>query len=285
MTEDDIIEKKTQFKSTRIDSFKDMDFDPLKPRLGRRESEPHSEEVSYIYEVLMSNFPNSRTLWDLHHYFQLEDIEIDIQFDISFFLNWTYPYALSSYKASKFNNRVPDLVINILSKSTWRSDIGEHVDYCENLKIPIYIVYSSFYNTSKFYKPPFLRIYKLKGDKYEHFDLREITLVEGGEVNSKFIMDLGEKTPFRIGIMLRKRKFEGNEPLYRLVIIDKDKDKVLSTRYELQKQVNVQLEHELEQAKQTKSKLEHELEQAKQIKSKLEQKIRELEKLLQKYHV
>ena len=39
-------------------------------RLGRRESEPHSFEVTYIFNVLWKNFPESRTFWDLHHYFK-----------------------------------------------------------------------------------------------------------------------------------------------------------------------------------------------------------------------
>jgi len=58
------------------------------PRLGRRESEPHSEEVCYMRNVLKDNYPDHRVLWDLHHYFYHDGEEIDIVFDISFFLEF-----------------------------------------------------------------------------------------------------------------------------------------------------------------------------------------------------
>ena len=58
-------------------------------RLGRRESEPHSAEVSYLFEVLSTNYPSHRTLWDLHHYFGNDREQFDIQFDISLFLNFS----------------------------------------------------------------------------------------------------------------------------------------------------------------------------------------------------
>jgi len=87
--------------------------------------------------------------------------------------------------------------------------------------------------TSILYKPPFVRVYILKDNKYEHKDYKEITLKEGGELDPDKIIDLPEKIPFRIGIMLRKRKHYDNSPLYRLVIIDKNEDKILPTSYEL----------------------------------------------------
>ncbi len=55
------------------------------PRLGRRDSEPHSSEISYLHDVLTTNFPNDRTIWDFHHYFIVDDEKIDLQFDISYF--------------------------------------------------------------------------------------------------------------------------------------------------------------------------------------------------------
>ncbi|MGV9205049.1 MAG: hypothetical protein ACOC44_13640 [Promethearchaeia archaeon] len=79
-------------RSTRIENAPPDLYDPNEPRLGRRESEPHSAEVTYIHDVLTSNFPESRTIWDLHHYFigrkgPLKGQKIDIQFEISFFEN------------------------------------------------------------------------------------------------------------------------------------------------------------------------------------------------------
>ncbi|RMG22040.1 MAG: hypothetical protein D6732_26325 [Methanobacteriota archaeon] len=102
----------------------DDDVHP-KPRLGRRECEPHSDEINYLYDVLSTNYPEDRTLWDLHHYFLIEGEKIDIQFDISYFKGMQIPYRISSYDAQKFNHRVPTMaIISFLhrpSKMTWES--------------------------------------------------------------------------------------------------------------------------------------------------------------------
>src|SRR5271157_3610046 len=56
---------------SRIEQPVEPDLDPSLPRIGRRESEPHSAEVSYLHDVLEANFEGSRVFWDLHHYFPL----------------------------------------------------------------------------------------------------------------------------------------------------------------------------------------------------------------------
>ncbi|MHA1370170.1 MAG: hypothetical protein ACTSRA_10700, partial [Promethearchaeota archaeon] len=33
------------------------------PRLGRRESEPHSAEINYMHDVFTTNYPGGRVLW------------------------------------------------------------------------------------------------------------------------------------------------------------------------------------------------------------------------------
>ena len=111
-------------------------FDPNVPRLGRRECEPHSAEVSYLHDVLTTNFLDDRTIWDLHHYFKKEGMDIDIQFDISYFKDLKIPYSLPSYKANEYGNRVPTIAINILSKSTWRSDLAEKTGFLSAFKNP-----------------------------------------------------------------------------------------------------------------------------------------------------
>ncbi|MHA1310364.1 MAG: hypothetical protein ACTSQO_05480 [Candidatus Helarchaeota archaeon] len=226
-----------QFKSTRHSLSPTIEYTPSKPRLGRRESVPHSEGIHYLYDVLKTNFPNSTPLPDLHHYFKLGDELIDLIFDVSFFYNWKFSYALSSYKSFDFNNRVPDMAINILSKSTWRRDIGEHVDYCEALKIPVYVVYSPYDVATNLYKPPFLRVYVLKDDIYVHKDCREFTLIEGeNKLDLEKIIDLGENLPFRMGLMLRKKKLYGNFELYHLILIDREEDKILPTKFEMERE-------------------------------------------------
>ena len=78
-------EEKLSQRRTRHQASDPDPFDQSQPRIGRRESEPHSFEVSNLHDILTSNFPEHHALWDLHHYFKLEGEEIDIQFDISFF--------------------------------------------------------------------------------------------------------------------------------------------------------------------------------------------------------
>ena len=278
MVENDVIEnnkanligvkpkKVEKIVSTRHLSFPPDTFDPNQPRLGRRESEPHSHEVSSIHDVLTVNFPDSRTLWDLHHYFNPKNAivdKIDLQFDISFFLNWKMPHSLASYKSEQFEYRIPTVAINILSKSTWKTDFSEHLGICELLKIPVYIIYPSYNVASKLYSPPFLRAYILVDDVYIHKDLRKVTLIEGGKLNSEMIIDLGNKVPFRIGLMKRKRELLGGSKLYNLIIIDKKKDERLLNTSELKDQIIV-----LEKARAEKEKARAEKEKARAEKEK-----------------
>ena len=59
------------FHSTRHDVEEEEDpWLTNPPRLGRRESEPHSFEITRIYDILATNFKDDRTIWDLHHYFE-----------------------------------------------------------------------------------------------------------------------------------------------------------------------------------------------------------------------
>ncbi|MFO8020732.1 MAG: hypothetical protein R6U96_19065 [Promethearchaeia archaeon] len=217
------------FESTRHKSSH-PEFDPSKPRLGRRESEPHSDEINYLYEVLATNFPQDRTMWDLHHYFTIDDIDIDIQFDISYFKDMHIPKRLSSYKAKNFDNRVPTMAINVLSKNTWHADIGEHVDYCRKLQIPLYIVFPSFHVATEYYKPPFLRVYILQSTgEYNIKELREVTIEEEKE-NLDAVLDISNQVPFRLGLKKRSIQHESGNPLYRLVLLDPTEFKVLPTK-------------------------------------------------------
>ena len=176
-------------------------------------------------------------MWDLHHYFNLDGTELDIQFDITYFRDFSIPCTLSSYKAVDFGNRVPTMAINVLSKRTWMADIGEHVDDCRALKIPIYVVFSPYYAARQNYTPPFLRIYQLNdnGD-YTIRELRQVTVQEGGSMNIENVLDAGDLVPFRFGLMELQQKHEKGKPLYRLILIDKVDDRVLLTPAELEKE-------------------------------------------------
>lgn len=224
--------------STRIENAPPDLFDPNTPRLGRRESEPHSAEITYIRDVLTTNFPTGRAVWDLHHYFlgikdPLKGKEIDIQFDVSFFQDFSISHTLSSYDARKYEGRIPDMAINILSKSTWSRDLSEHADICNNLGVSVYVVFSPYKVTSKIYEPPFLRVFILQEDgSYNKEDLRSRTLKEGETIDEKNIIDVSGKLPFRLGLMQLKQQHEEEQPLFRLIFIDPSEPRILLSKTE-----------------------------------------------------
>jgi len=231
-------ENRKPFVSTRHRDAEPDTFDPNEPRLGRRESEPHSAEITYLYDVLTTNFPDDRTMWDLHHYFKKNGKELDIQFDITYFKGLQIPYTLTSYHAEKFDNRVPTLAINILSKSTWRSDLAEKLDYCRLLEIPLYVVFPSYHVATEIYKPPFVRAYILQTNgEYKIHELRKITISSSGEWNTDSIIDTSSIVPFRVGLQKRKQKHQEEEPLYRLVLIKPEDNELLLTENEMNKQL------------------------------------------------
>ena len=225
-------------KGTRIDNAPPDLYDPNEPRLGRRESEPHAAEVTYLHDVLTTNFPSGRAVWDLHHYFLgtkgvLKGEKIDIQFDVSFFKDFKISHTLSSYKARDHEGRIPDFAFNVLSKSTWRNDLSENVDKCKNLSIPVYAVFSPYKVTSRLYHPPFLRVFILQDNEtYEEKELRAITLEEGGAIIEKNIINLHDKLPFSLGLMRLKQLHEGKQSLYRLILINPSTLEVFPIRLE-----------------------------------------------------
>ncbi|MGV9206432.1 MAG: hypothetical protein ACOC44_20690, partial [Promethearchaeia archaeon] len=254
------------FVSTKHRDAEPDTFDPNKPRLGRRESEPHSAEITYLYDVLTTNFPDDRTMWDLHHYFKKETTKIDVQFDISYFRGLKIPFTLSSYRADDFNKKVPTMAINILSKSTWRSDIAEKADFCRILEIPIYIVFPPYNVTINIYKPPYLRVYILQENgeykmhelretlgitsgqwnkdyilqengEYKMHELRETLGITSGQWNKDAVIDVSHIVPFRLGLRKRKQRHHGDKSLYRLVLIDPESDKILPTESEKKDEV------------------------------------------------
>ncbi len=221
------------FESTRHRDAEPDTFDPNVPRLGRRESEPHSIEISYLYDVLTKNFPEDRTTWDLHHYFRKERKDIDIQFDISFFRGLSIPYTLSAYHANQFNERIPNMAINILSKSTWRSDLAEKVDICRLLEVPLYVVFPTYQVAIELYNPPFLRAYVLQSDgAYKIFEVQKVALRPGGELNLEALIDVSHIVPFRLGLCERDQKHQDDEPLYRLALFEPEKNQLLLTTQE-----------------------------------------------------
>ncbi|MGV9172511.1 MAG: hypothetical protein ACOC35_08080 [Promethearchaeia archaeon] len=261
--------------STRHKRLSPEEFDNTKLRLGRRESEPHSDEINYLYDVLTTNFPNDRAMWDLHHYFTINDLEIDVQFDISYFRDMHIPERLSSYKAEKFDNRVPSMVINVLSKSTWKTDIGENLDYCRKLQIPLYVVFPAYHIANKFYKPPFLRAYILQPDGEYHIEeLREVTIAEKKK-NSDALIDVSEIVPFRLGLQKRDRVHESKKPLYRVILLHPKKFQVYLTKTQ-------KAQEKAEKAQEKAEKAQERTREAEKRAKNLKQEIQKLRKRIEK---
>lgn len=254
MVQDGLIRKDSEGngRGSRASDAEPDDFDPHVPRLGRRESEPHSAEVSYIHDVLLSNFPGDRPTWDLHHYFMLDGEEIDLRFDVSYFKGLHVDHTLSSYKAAEHGGRVPDLVINILSQSTWTRDVGVTVETCQALGIPVYVIFAPYDVASRIYKPPFLRAHVMgSAGRYQVHELREVTLKAGGVMKQEQVIDCGERLPFLFGLMELERKHAKGLPLYRLILLDRESKEILPTRAE---QERARAEQEKQRAEQEKQR-------------------------------
>jgi len=281
-----LVDESEEWKSTRIENAPPDLYDPSQPRLGRRESEPHSAEVTYLRDVLSTNFPAGRALWDLHHYFiaskgVFKGKKIDLQLDVSFFNKLTIPFAISSYDATMYEGKVPDMGINVLSKSTWRADISETIESCKDLSIPVYVVFSPYLVTSKRYAPPFLRAYILQEDgSYKQEELRAITIEEGGAIDETQVLDLSDKLPFRLGLMRLKQQLLGGKPLFRLILIDPLEIRVLPTRRE--KEVE-EAKKEAERAKKEAERAKKEAERAKKEAEEVKKEAEEVKKELQEY--
>ena len=240
------------------DFIEEPDGEP--PRLGRRESEPHSAEITYLYDVLSTNMKNSRTFWDLHHYFKIGQQTLDLVFDISYFSDFSEPKLISSYKAWEYENRVPDLVINVLSVSTWRKDFMETMEYCQMLKIPYYLIFAPYHVASQEYRPPFLRLYALteKG-KYEMHTLRDIAMTEGSsEINKKNLISLKPKIPLSVGLKLLTKEHKSGSPVYRVFFFDEEADKKLLGRAEKEEKEKKQFKEERNQIEKEKDQIEKE---------------------------
>ncbi len=220
------------------DSYPEPDVLSITTRNGRRESEPHSNEVVQLHEVLTYNFPQHRTLWDLHHFFiNTDQEEFDLQFDISILKNFSISHELTSYKASEFGNRVPDLAINVLSRSTWRKDLFDIAEESLILGIPIYLVYTPYHVATNRYRAPFMRMHKMneKG-KYDVVDIRKAACVEGDPaVSADALISLEPIFPLIVGLELLKKVTNDNKHRFRLVLFKCDSMERLLTEKEATK--------------------------------------------------
>jgi len=222
------------------------------PRLGRRDSMPHTNHIEYIRSVLKKNFPNDTTISDLWHYFQVEMQEEKFIPDIAFYETFKLDRDLKSYKSIEHGNKIPLLIINMMSQSTWKNDVSEIVKKCLKVKIPFYIVYTMYSIKVDEYEPPFLRIYEYKEEKndYEIIEIRRYAKYEESEMIEEKNLYYNEKLPFRVGLEKILNIIEG-ERESRILIVDKKELKKLLSEKEC-------VEYEKKKIEDEKKKIEDE---------------------------
>ncbi len=180
------------------------------------------------------------------------------------------------------------MVINILSKSTYKADLSENVDICRNLKIPVYILFSPYKTTSKIYHPPFLRANILQENgSYIQKELHNTTLKEEEKIEKDNIIKINHDLPFRVGLMQIKEKHEGDQPRFRLIFIDKSENKILPTARQLAKEKYEksvrEVKMEAEEAKKEAEEAKKEAEEAKKEATKSEERADNLLAKLKQY--
>lgn len=269
----DLEKEKAAFRSTRhAKTVSEGVLPEGVPRLGRRKSEPHSSEITYLYDVLTTNFPSDRVMWDLNHYFKREGETLNIQFDLSYFRNFSIPYDLSSYKAERYGNRVPDMAVNILSKSTYHQDIGMNVERCRSIGVPVYLVLNPHLPQPMELKTPFLRIYNLT-DPHEPYLVKEIRepCCQEGEPEtidpSRLIDVRPDLLPFKFGIMRLNRRYDGDFPRFRLILVDRETNEILPTLAEKERK---RAEEERKRAEEEKRRADMAEERARRLEEELE---------------
>ncbi|GAB4321541.1 MAG: hypothetical protein Kow0069_25900 [Promethearchaeota archaeon] len=242
------------FVSTRHGDVEPIPYDPEQPRLGRRESEPHAEEIQYLFDVLSTNFPGGRATRDLHHYFTVEGVKYDLQFDLSFFPTLQVPYTLSSFNAERFGGQVPTLAVNVLSRRTWQVDVGLHVEYCRDVGVPVYVVFPAYHVATRRYEPPFLRAYVLQASGDYHVqEMRAVAMREGEAwVAAQNLIGFGELLPFRLGLVELVQPPDGGLKHYRLALFRTDEPVPYPTSLE---RVRQQLDRERAKADELAEKL------------------------------
>ncbi len=207
------------------------------PRLGRREYEPHSHKINYLHDVLTTYFPDDRAFWDLHHYFDLEGNQIDLQFDISYFKGLIFLDQVSSFRSKGFDGRIPTMAINILSSSTYNTDLGLTAQTCQELGILVYVIFSDHIFEPKAVKAPFLKVIYEEGGRYHMAELHEPFCTEEGNIDPSKLLDIRpDLLPFMFDIMELKDRYwkKGKQHrLYQLILIDRKTGEKLRTKAEM----------------------------------------------------
>jgi len=205
------------------------------PRLGRRDSLPHTNQIEYIGSVLKANFPNDTVLTDLWHYFQVGNYIEKFVPDIAFYKDFKLDNLIKSYKSIEHNNKIPLVVINMMSHSTWKNDVSEIVQKCLRVGIAFYIIYTMYSIDVEENNPPFLRIYEYNEERgeYDITEIREYAKYEESEDIYEKALYSNDKLPFRIGLEKTLGKSDG-ERVSRLLIVDKKELKKLLSKDEIE---------------------------------------------------
>lgn len=217
-----------------------VEFEDQPQRNGRRESEPHSFEVTYLFKITYFHFPESRIITDLHHFFRLNGKVLDLLFDVTYYPGLKIPHWLEEFDSAKYGNRVPEMVINVLSMRTWKKDCTETVKKCHALRIPIYMYFTPYDVAPDLHQPPYLKVYMLDENMdYKAFTIKEYAAKEGeAGFDLEKMVSLAPRLYLAVGLELLERKMKGGTDRCRLFFVDLTENVRLKTELEMLKEAN-----------------------------------------------
>ena len=254
------------------------------PRLGRRDSLPHTNQIEYIGSVLKANFPNDTVLTDLWHYFQVGNYIEKFVPDIAFYKDFKLDNLIKSYKSIEHNNKIPLVVINMMSHSTWKNDVSEIVQKCLRVGIAFYIIYTMYSIDVEENNPPFLRIYEYNEERgeYDITEIREYAKYEEKEEIDESKIYSNERLPFRVGLEKTLGKSDG-ERVSRLLIIDKKELKKLLSMEEIEIKKAKEAEYKAEEERKKVEEERKKAEEERKKREEAENQIKKMEEILNKY--
>ena len=113
----------------------------------------------------------------------------------------TYTAEQACFRAWEHDNRVPDLVINVLYLFNMDERSLGYCKFCRAIKIPYYIVFAPYHVASRMYLPPFFTSISVDKTDPNREERHECVNREGQtDWNENELITLEEGIPFGIGL-------------------------------------------------------------------------------------
>ena len=138
--------------------YRDAEGYPLEDGMSQHEN--HQKETSYWCDALQRRFPWATVCSDLPMHYRRGDGNRAVVPDLLLALRAPWPGGRSSYKL--WENPVPDLVMEMLSPSNWREDVGPKRRTYEHVGVREYWL---FEEGGQHLSAPLVG-YRLRGERY-----------------------------------------------------------------------------------------------------------------------